>query len=346
VWAVGRNQLSDTEARALLLHWDGSAWNLLPEPLPNTHHWLTDVTGLSANNVWAVGTWRESNVVKNLVLHWDGNTWMQIAIGIPPRNGVGLNAIGIIAPDDLWAAGAGIYHWNGSAWSMQYDIGIEDLVTFAANDVWFVGPDIHGFLHWNGATWQTFAPGDSLYVGNFVALDGAAPDDVYAFGSAYAHGSLGVSQHFDGVEWREITIPAFNRNTHMNGVSVVSATDVWAVGSYDSFLPPPQAGSVILHGALPCLLPPSKTPRLLSPPNQSTVMQLRPVLVWRSLKNATSYRVQIRDANGAYKFKADVIGTQYRTPKLNPNTLYMWRVRACNAAGCGAWSDFFTFTVK
>lgn len=346
VWAVGRNRISDTQSRALLLHWDGSAWSLLPEPLPNTNHWLADIAGLSADNVWTVGTYLENNAVNNLVLHWDGSAWTQIAIGIPSQSGVGLDAVGIIDPDDIWAAGAGIYHWNGSAWSMQYDIGIEDLVAVAPNDVWFVGPGINGFIHWNGATWQTFAPGASLYIGNFFALDGAAANDVYAIGSAYAHGSLGVMQHFNGKAWRDIPSPATARNTYLNGVSVVSPAELWVVGSFNSFLPPPQAGSVILHGVMNCDAPPIKAPTLLSPPNHSTIAQLRPILTWRGLKNATYYRVQIRDAIGVYKFKADVIGTQFKTPKLKPHTLYMWRVRACNPAGCGAWSDFFTFTVK
>jgi len=346
VWAVGHNRISDTETRALLLHWDGSAWNMLPAPLGNVNHALAAIDGLNANNVWAVGWYQDGSATKNLVLHWDGNTWTQVAADTPPQTLGGLDAIDVFAPNDIWAAGAGIYHWNGSAWQRQSDVTVQGLAAFAPNDVWFVEQNMNGFLHWNGKHWKVFPPGASPYLNGFVAIDGAAANNLYAIGSAYAHGSLGVIQHFNGKAWQEIPSPAEARNTYLNDLSVVSPAELWVVGSFNSFLPPPNAGSEILHGVMNCDAPPAKAPTLLTPSNSSTVTQRRPVLMWRALKNATSYRVQIRETVGDWKMQADVNGTQYKTPRLKFNTQYSWRVRACNPAGCGAWSDYFTFTVK
>ncbi len=347
VWAVGSNQISDTETRALLLHWNGSAWNMLPEPLPNVNHWLADVSGSSANDVWAVGTYFENADIKNLVLHWDGSAWSQKPIPAPPTQSLyTLNALAIIAPNDIWAAGAGLYHWDGAAWQLKKNSNARAVTAFAANDVWFTGAGINGFLHWNGARWQTFAPDNSMYVGEFVALDGAAANNIYAVGSAVAHGSLGVSQHFNGTRWREVAIPASNRDTNLNGISVVSATDVWVVGSFDSFLPPSAARSLVLRGTLPCANPPSRTPTLLSPPNRGVIKIARPTLDWRDMKQATSYRVQIRAVFGTWQNTANVTESQYKTPKLARGMTYRWRVRACNVNGCGKWSEYFTFTLN
>jgi hypothetical protein len=355
VWAVGRNRISQTESRAILLHWDGSVWHTVPDPLPTTNHWLADIAASSANDVWAVGSLVDNTGLKNLVLHWNGSAWTQAPIGIPPQNPEALNAIEIIAPNDIWAAGAAIYHWDGTTWEMQKAVEVEDIAAFGANDVWFTGAGTNGFLHWNGAQWQTFAPGASPYVGVFHAIDGAASDDIYAVGDAYAHGSLGISQHFDGAQWNEIVTPATARNTYLNGVSVVSASEVWAVGSFSSFLPPPSKHSVILRGTAPCIVPtpiptptpiPLQVPVLLTPPNHSTVIVLRPVLDWRNVKNATSYRVQLREAFGTWQTKATVTNSEYKTPKLTRGKMYVWRVRACDATHCGKWSNYFGFTVK
>lgn len=356
VWAVGTTMLAVDKSQALILRWDGGAWNIIPGPALEAPHNLEKVAVFASNDVWAVGAMTENGIQKNLALHWDGVTWQVVPT---PNSHATFNAlynVAAVSPNDVWAVGTSILHWDGAQWSMSYidpaGIGFfQGLVAFAPNDIWTSSDK---FLHWNGTQWDIVPPGYSLTPGVFGALDGSAPDDMYAVGSVWAHGSLGISQHFDGEQWNEIVTPAWERNTYLYDVSIVSAAEVWAVGVYNKLLPPPLQHSIIMHGAAPCIVPtpsptptpvPLKTPLLLSPPNQSTVLILRPSLDWRNVKNATHYRVQLRKKFGAWKHIATVNASEYKSPKLEHGT-YMWRVRACDATRCGAWSNYFAFTVK
>src|SRR5205814_1698076 len=60
VWAVGW-ATSPGNAPALIEHWDGSAWNIVPSPDPITGSYsLQDVSALSTTDAWAVGFQRHS----------------------------------------------------------------------------------------------------------------------------------------------------------------------------------------------------------------------------------------------------------------------------------------------
>jgi len=62
--------------------------------------------------------------------------------------------------------------------------------------------------------------------------------DVWAVGYAYPSASTGVSQtlteHWNGTSWNVVSSPNVGSDDVLNGVAVVSATDIWAVGYADS----------------------------------------------------------------------------------------------------------------
>ena len=62
VWAVGRAQPIGT----LVLHWNGTAWSILPSPQTGENGVLETVADLAPNNVWAAG---------DEIDHWNGQTW-------------------------------------------------------------------------------------------------------------------------------------------------------------------------------------------------------------------------------------------------------------------------------
>ena len=76
VWAAGYYYTFEQGfevSRALILHWDGSAWSVVPSPNPG--FWgnnLYAVVG-SSNDVWAVGYY-SNGFGRTLTLHWDGST--------------------------------------------------------------------------------------------------------------------------------------------------------------------------------------------------------------------------------------------------------------------------------
>ena len=56
VWAVGEHRgTNGFGVRALILHWDGSTWSLVPRPEPQSNQSLNGITTIPGQGLWAVG---------------------------------------------------------------------------------------------------------------------------------------------------------------------------------------------------------------------------------------------------------------------------------------------------
>jgi hypothetical protein len=56
VWAVGQHRgTNGFGVRALILHWDGSTWSLVPRPEPQSNQSLNGITAVPGQGLWAVG---------------------------------------------------------------------------------------------------------------------------------------------------------------------------------------------------------------------------------------------------------------------------------------------------
>jgi hypothetical protein len=91
-----------------------------------------------------------------------------------------------------------------------------------------------------------------------------------------------------------------------------------------------------------------KKPKDLEPADGAIVAGPEVVLKWRESGCAESYSIKIVRVSNAqavvnknghtkprYTFKEGVAGETYA-----------WQVRACNAAGCGAWTTLRTFAIQ
>jgi hypothetical protein len=90
LWTVGRAQPIGT----LVLHWNGTAWSVVPSPQTGGFGYLNAVLDLGSSNVWAAG---------DEIDHWNGTAWTQM----PTLNGApftAITAIAATAPDDIWFA--------------------------------------------------------------------------------------------------------------------------------------------------------------------------------------------------------------------------------------------------
>lgn len=204
VWAVGTRDGAafGTTVATLAVHWNGSAWSAIPTPnIGNRWNSLEAVSGSSANDVWAVGSWRHiGGLFQNLALHWNGSQWS--IVPTPNLSGAEnqLQAVVAISSNDAWALGStndgitgrSIYlHWNGSVWSSVPGpgngtalAGGEDLVALASNDVWAVGSTLS---HWDGTSW-TLAPNPTVPGAMGIALQAATrvgACDLWAAGSSF-----------------------------------------------------------------------------------------------------------------------------------------------------------------
>src|SRR5437867_481388 len=128
VWAIGAYNTGPGAGniwKTLTLHWDGSAWSVVPSPnVGSDRNLLTGVSG-SGNDVWAVGYYGPFFGETTLTLHWNGSSWSVVPSPNPGGDFsqlLGLSGSG----NDVWAVGfystSDAYHtmtlhWNVSAWS-------------------------------------------------------------------------------------------------------------------------------------------------------------------------------------------------------------------------------------
>jgi hypothetical protein len=118
VWAVGYhlavfgvNQVFQTT----ILHWNGSAWSVLPSPDVNQRsNYLFSVDGTSASDAWAVGFFDTGFELRSMIQHWDGTSWT--IVPSPNASDVIDEPTDVVAvsPDDVWAVGqsAGFFTFN------------------------------------------------------------------------------------------------------------------------------------------------------------------------------------------------------------------------------------------
>lgn len=79
-WAVGVVATSKSH-RAFVIHWDGKSWEIVPSASPSPQFEdLTGIAALSANRIWAVGTYYDADAkrMRTLVERWDGERFRQV----------------------------------------------------------------------------------------------------------------------------------------------------------------------------------------------------------------------------------------------------------------------------
>lgn len=259
IWAVGGSSLRTSSATLTLIeHWNGTSWSVVPSPnVTQAYDALSSVAVVSANDVWAVGSYANSvnSPTRTLIEHWNGSTWSVVS---SPNVGLGysvLYSVAAASANNIWAVGVNGYtqtlieHWNGSTWSVvpspnvgSYSNYLESVavVSPSVSDVWAVGYTLKTFEqvlieHWNGSQWS-IVPG---YKGN-SALYGVTQipgsSNLWAVGNYYINNdSQTLIEQWNGTNWRVVSSP--NASPQINYLIGVGPTpdsnNVWAVGYYE-----------------------------------------------------------------------------------------------------------------
>jgi hypothetical protein len=112
VWAVGTGPGVATggfsaHPTAVIEHWDGTRWSVVPSPNPNPqgNNSLVAVAAVSANDIWAVGHQLQGPFTE----HWDGNKWSIVNTPSGVASLIGMTAL---SDGTVVAVGQGT---NGSA---------------------------------------------------------------------------------------------------------------------------------------------------------------------------------------------------------------------------------------
>lgn len=248
VWAVGWQDYPNQAG--LILHWDGSAWSVVPSPAPVAY--LYDVAAFGPNDVWAVGNF-DAFPAHSLILHWDGASWSQVASPFVGEGNNYLYGISGTSSNDVWAVGQSTrqpltLHWDGVAWTEvatpELNEGaLQDVTAIASNDVWAVGregenwPTVSLALHWDGTNWtRVAAPSPGARENQIASISAVSADDIWAVGmwSDQIYTYMRLALHWDGSSWAEVAVPtATSYASYLEGVVAVSANEAWAVGRDD-----------------------------------------------------------------------------------------------------------------
>jgi hypothetical protein len=124
---------------------------------------------------------------------------------------------------------------------MEGQVNLTGVTAFGPRDAWAVGyvGDAVGIrtvtLHWNGARWTRVpSPNPSATRNWLMDVSGSSSSDLWAVGSYWnlARKRRSLAMHWDGSQWTVVPTPNVERKESLvNGVTVLSPTDAWAVGS-------------------------------------------------------------------------------------------------------------------
>jgi hypothetical protein len=246
VWAVGWDG-----DRAVSEHWDGTRWQVIPTPSLRGSAFLNGVAALAQSDVWAVG----QVGTRPLVEHWDGRAWHVVGI----RREGALYAVDGASPSNVWAVGAQglqgsvnfisglVLHWNGRRWQEVQtpsrddgDLGYETSQEFSKIDVvstteaWAIHDGVvrGDIQRWNGSQWRMV----HVFPAKSILADVAAvsSQDVWAVGpgSNVPREARPLIVHWDGRSWRVQHTPLQRLRATLNGLAVLSPSDIWAAGNH------------------------------------------------------------------------------------------------------------------
>jgi hypothetical protein len=140
----------------------------------------------------------------------------------------GVFELTMASADEGWAAGYGqdVLHYQSGALRWEPGGGSK-FVASSPHDVWALGGDI---WHYQGKNWTRSADSPT-HIQYFSQVALVSSTDTWAVGDDWVseYDANGVIWHFDGVHWpRTQTILGLS----LQGVSMTSADDGWAVGTH------------------------------------------------------------------------------------------------------------------
>jgi hypothetical protein len=261
IWAVGSYFDSTYNEYALIEHWNGSQWSVVPSPTSASgSDDLVDVKAISNNDVWAVGSSGIGSTT--LIEHWNGSTWSIVTGAALPAGGT-LHGLAVVSSNDVWAVGDepnasyGNYalteHWDGKQWSsipaatntFNYS-SLNSVTALASNNVWAVGStasptsiantQTNGdtlIEHWNGTTWNIIASPSKGFdvLTSVTAISAKYIWAVGDYGGAYNYSRL--VEHWNGLTWSIVKSPTYPglRENYIAGVASTSTINAWLVGA-------------------------------------------------------------------------------------------------------------------
>lgn len=265
-WAVGQGYKTphSTMSQPLAEHWNGTQWRLVPSTETRSSSGLLAVSAVSTNDAWAVGF----TGTRTLIERWNGSSWQIIASPSVGQSDI-LEGVQALSTNNVWAVGVSnnyngavsktlIEHWDGMSWTIVSSPNRGDgddlhaIAALAPNDIWAVGDnDTSTALaeHWDGSQWHIVSTPSLGTYARLSSVSAFAANNIWAVGFAdTSSGYQTLVEHWDGASWSIISSPSPGLYDDMlNAITVVTAHDIWAAGSYKTAHYPLDNISFMLH---------------------------------------------------------------------------------------------------
>ncbi len=200
--------------------------------------WLRFGIGLSGSNALQPPT-PASNTCRG--------GWKQMPMDVSKHVPIRLQGVAAISSQDIWTVGDSlIEHWNGTQWQPVVTQEVQHgtwtaIMARSPHDIWVIG-QANGMpqaLHWDGKTWtSTSMPTLSSAIVTLAGIVVIAPDNAWIVGSSrtgnYPNDTYQpLMLHWNGTRWHKVAGAATPTGStpQFGGISAVSATDIWVVGS-------------------------------------------------------------------------------------------------------------------
>lgn len=194
-WPLGAASFSLLPGKTLIEHWTGSHWAKLSSPSPIGGDSLSGVAVLSRSMAWAVGVRGKNQTSHPLIERWNRSGWAVVP-GPSTTGGSSLQGVAVLSPTSAWAVGS-----DGKG---------QPLIE-----------------RWDGSSWKVAAAPNLR--GSLASVAVSAANEAWAVGSR-SNGKP-LAEHWDGSAWTVVASPPAAGGSSLRGVTAISPTDVWAVGS-------------------------------------------------------------------------------------------------------------------
>ena len=246
-----------------------------------------------------------------------GSAWHLVASDDPGISSDDMRGIAVIAPDDVWAVG-------------NYNNGNGNLTLTE---------------HWDGSIWSTvLSPNSGSGNNKLFSVSAVSSDDVWAAGSYLDQQGAArtLIEHWDGSAWNIVGSPNIGSGyNYLNGVTAISASDIWAAGyaCTSNCLPSADAQNLILHwdGSVWAV---SSVPNL---PSQNNYL-------WAVASSGTDDVWAVGEHNDCYGCTSQTLtlhwdGTQWAivaSPNIGSSTNPLRGVTVLSSTDAWAVGDYYT----
>ncbi|MFE9643265.1 hypothetical protein ACFYO0_03710 [Streptomyces sp. NPDC006365] len=186
---------------------------------------LSAVMATADDDIWVAGTTRfppePADADGAFLQHYDGTRWQRRPMPASFGDSVHdarfdtVDSGGFLLTASLDLNAVRMAHWDGTRWTalpkLPNDPRVSDVRAFDTDDIWVLDDQSNAY-HWDGTSWTAM----KLPV-TITALDGVAPDDLWAVGFHEPYDdddpALPFTQpagvHWDGRAWKSAPMPEY-----------------------------------------------------------------------------------------------------------------------------------------